>query len=108
MAIKYRVSTEHNVFPNLIIEERYNDTNPSVILGYRVTPQEGYVFYDATANDIEYDPETGLEKSVIYYKTVAGLPINFNFDIFPYVAVLRSEVDENYIFGGVTPPTETE
>ncbi len=113
MAIDYRPSTEHNIYPNLIVDERFDTTNPSKILGYRVRPQEGYVFYDSTANDTEpkIDPETGetvidfltglpVEVPVIYYRTVAGLPINYNFNNFPYIAVLRSAVDENYIFGG--------
>jgi hypothetical protein len=86
-----------HTFPNLVIEERWSN---GVMRGYRVTPAEGYVFYDSTANDTEPDPITGEDVPVIYYKTLAYLPSNCNFDNFPYVAVLRSSVDENYIFGG--------
>lgn len=85
------------VFPNITIERRYSNGEHR---GYRMTANDGYVFYDTTANDVELDPETGEEISVIYYHTIAFLPNNFNFDNFPYVAVPRDSVDENYIFGG--------
>lgn len=105
MANMYFLPTDYN-FPNLIIEGVYNaETNAHI--NYRVTPAEGYVFYDTNANDVETDPDTGEEIPVIYYKVLAYIPKNFNFDNFPYVAVLRSSVDENYIFGGGND-TETE
>jgi len=113
MAIKYRESTEHNIYPNITVDERYDDTNPTVITGFRVTANDGYVYYDRNAQDTElqvdpetgdyvYDPETGLpvEVPVTYYYRIKYLVRNYNFDNFPYVAVLRSTVDENYIFGG--------
>ena len=39
-----------------------------------------------------------IEIPVIHYFTLAGFPLNYNFDNFSWVAVLRSEVDENYIY----------
>lgn len=96
MAVITYLPTEHN-FPNLTVEGRYSD---GVLVGYRLTANEGYVFYDSTANDTEMDPETMMPIPVTYYYTLAYMPINCNFANFPYVAVLRSEVDENYIFGG--------
>lgn len=84
-------------FPNLTIEERWSN---DVMRGYRLTANSGYVFYDTTANNTESDPDTGEEISVIYYYTIAYLPSNFNFANFPWVAVPRDSVDENYIFGG--------
>lgn len=98
MADMYFLPTDYN-FPNLIVEGAYNaETNAHI--NYRVTPAEGYVFYDSTAQDKELDPITGELVDVIYYKVLAYIHKNFNFDNFPYVAVLRSSVDENYIFGG--------
>mgnify|MGYP007115388186 CR=1 FL=1 len=94
--VYYEVATDLN-FPNITIERRYYD---GVHSGYRMTANEGYVFYDTTANDTELNPETMEEVPVIYYYTIALLTTNFNFDNFPYVAVPRDSVDENYIFGG--------
>ena len=39
-----------------------------------------------------------IEIPVIHYFTLAGCPLNYNFDNFSWVADLRSEVDENYIY----------
>lgn len=85
------------VFPNITICRQYAD---GVLYGYRAYPNEGYVMYDTTDNNIDFDAETGEEISVTYYYTMAGFPANFNFANFTWVAVPRSEVDENYIFGG--------
>ena len=91
--------TDYN-FPNLTIEERYTN---DILRGYRLTANEGYVFYDSTEENFEpVDPSdpAGEQRPVTYYYTLAYLPLNYNFDNFQYVAVLRSSVDENYIFGG--------
>lgn len=82
-------------FPNMTVYRKYKD---GVHSAYRVNANGGYVMYDTTANDVEIDPDTDEEVSVIYYYTMVGLPLNYNFDNFHYVAVLRSTVDENYIF----------
>lgn len=92
--IVYEPSTYN--FPNLTIEKGMVD---GIVRLYRLTANEGYVFYDTTANDTETDPETMEERPVIYYRTVASLPANYNFANFPYIAVPRDSVDENYIFG---------
>ena len=90
------LNTNYN-FPNISI---YNTLKDGMLSSYKVVPNDGYVMYNTTENNTELDPETGEEISVIYYRTIAMLPKTFNFNNFPYVAVLRSEVDENYIFGG--------
>lgn len=94
-------------FPHIDIYNRYRD---GVLTGYKVYPQEGYVMYDTTDEytetqfdengDIVFD-ENGnpVEIPVRRYFTMAGLSLRTNFDNFTWVAVLRSEVDENYIFG---------
>lgn len=93
----YPIDTEHNIYPNITVRQVLRD---SVFTGWRINPNEGYVFYDTNANNTELDPETEEEIPVIYYYTEADLNPRYNWDNFSYVAVLRSEVDENYIFGG--------
>lgn len=89
------LNTNYN-FPNIYVYNRYRD---DVLTGYKVYPHDGYVMYRTNANDTELNPETGEEVPVRYYYTQAGLSLNHNFDNFYWVAVPRSEVDENYIFG---------
>lgn len=92
----YEMTTEFNV-PNITVYKRLRD---GVLVGYRINANEGYVFYDSRATNMEPDPETGIERPVTYYYVVAALPVTFNFENCPYIAVPRSTVDENYIFGG--------
>lgn len=99
---RYEVATDLQ-YENLTIYRRYVD---DVHSGYRLNANEGYVFYDSSAEDFAPDPDTGVLKPVVYYSTLAYLPLNYNFDNFSYVAVSRDSVDENYIFGNVTPPSE--
>lgn len=94
--ITEQIATEFN-FPNITI---YRVLSDGVLSAYKARPNEGYVMYNPNANDTEIDPETMEERPVIYYRTIAGFPKTYNFANFPYVAVLRSTVDENYIFGG--------
>jgi len=92
--------TDYN-FPNLTIESGWKVENENEThINYRLTANEGYVFYDTTESNTELDPETMEEIPVTYYYTLAYLHKNFNFNNFPYIAVPRNSVDENYIFGG--------
>lgn len=84
------------MFPNIIIERRYFNNE---FAGYRMTAEDGYVFYDTTENEVIIDPDTIEEIPVTYYYTLSYLPGNYNFDNFPWVAVPRDSVDENLIFG---------
>lgn len=88
------VSTAHN-YPNITVYRRIID---DVQTGWRITANEGYVIYDATANNTEIDPDTMEEIPVTYYYTVKNFSLNYNWDNFPWVAVPRDSVDENYIF----------
>lgn len=90
------LNTTYN-FPNLKVYNRYKD---GVLCAYRVYPDDGYVMYDSSRYDTELNPDTMEEVEVTYYFTMASLALRYNFDNFSWVAVLRSEVDENYIFGG--------
>lgn len=87
--------------PNLSV---YKTLVDGVQNGWRVIPNDGYVMYDTAANNMELDPDTEEEIPVIYYYTRLECPLNTNFDTFTWVAVLRSTVDENYIFGGGDEP----
>lgn len=98
------IDTSFN-FPNIDIYKKLKD---GVHSAWRVYPQEGYVMYDT--NDQNYIPNPDNEMELIpatFYYTMAGLPLNYNFDNFSWVAVLRSEVDENFIFGGGDKDYET-
>ena len=92
----YELATDYN-YPNINIYRRYYNGEFN---GWKAETADGYVMYNPNANNTELDPETGLERPVIYYYTGTDLPLRYNIDNFPYVAVLRSSVDENYIFGG--------
>ena len=91
----YEISAEHNIYPNLTVEDRFRD---GVTSGWRVTANEGYVFYDTTEENFELD-ENGNEVPVIYYYTLMMFSQYFNWANFSLVAVPRDSVDENYIFG---------
>lgn len=101
MAIEYQVSTTHNVYPNLTVEEGFNPETPDTLIMYRVTANEGYVFKDtAEEPSLEYNPETGEDEPVTYYYRIAYLIPNFDFTNFSFVAVLESEVPADNIHGG--------
>lgn len=91
----YILDTEH-VYPNLTIKKVLHD---GTLTFYNLRANDGYVMYRTDANDMEMD-EYGEWHPVIYYYTRATLPPIFNFDTqFTWVAVPRSTVDENMIFG---------
>lgn len=91
----HELSTEY-VFPNISVYKKLKD---GVQYGWRVNANEGYVIYDPNAPQIELD-ENENEITVFYYYTIKQLPLSFDFSTFPWVAVPRDSVDENYIFGG--------
>lgn len=90
------IATEFS-FPHIDIYRRYADGE---FWGYKVLAQEGYVFYDTTANDTTIDEETMEEIPVTYYYRIRLLTRNYDMNNFSLVAVPRDSVDENYIFGG--------
>lgn len=91
----YEIATEYT-FPNITVYKALRD---GVLTGYRINANEGYVMYDTRRNDVGYDPITMEEIPVTYYYTVSEVPLAFDFVNFPWVAVPRDSVDENYIFG---------
>lgn len=81
--------------PHIDIYGKYAD---GVLCGYRAQVQDGYVMHDTTEKHYEY-PEPDCDPiPVIYYYTCAHLPAVTDFNSFPWEAVERSGVDENYIF----------
>ena len=92
----YEIATEFN-FPNITI---YNRLVDGVKRGWRANANEGYVFYDTTAQDFEQPTPDSEPIPVTYYYTVRLFPTNYNMANFSLVAVPRDSVDENYIFGG--------
>ena len=97
MVVWTEVLDESFSFPHIDIYQTLRDGE---LRSYVARGQEGYVLYNPNANNTEMDPDTMEEVPVTYYYVSVGIPATFNFDNFPYVAKLRSEVDENYIFGG--------
>lgn len=93
----YEIDTEHNIYPNLTVYKRHLE---GVWSGWSIFANDGYVFYDANANNVEIDPETDEERPVIYYYTQTHKSARYNWANFALVAVPRDSVDENYIFGG--------
>ena len=98
----FEVATDYN-FPHIIVYRKLKD---GVQTAWRINAEEGYVFYDTTANYTETDPETMEEIPVTYYYTVASLPMRTDMTNFPWAAVPRDSVDENYIFGVDEPEHE--
>lgn len=101
MAVYTEEIATDKVYPNLTIYRKFKD---GVHYAWKMTANEGYVFYDTSENNTEIDPDTMEERPVIYYHTIASFPLNYNWDNFPYVAVPRDSVDENYIFGVTDKP----
>ena len=96
MVIKYRVSTPHNIYPNLTIYEKYYEDAPETIIGFRLNANEGYVFYDPNDIYTNTNPETFEETTEFHYFSVMYFPKNYNFARFPYIAVLLNDDISNY------------
>lgn len=86
----YQESTTHS-YPNFTVYDWLED---GVLIGWRVNPNEGYVFYDINEHATDLDPETGEEVEVHFYYTVRYFPDDYNWENFSLVAVPRSEVGE--------------
>lgn len=105
MSTAYTVSPTITL-PNITVEEKYID---GVLKAHRLTAHDGYVMYDTLAENYEpADPMNpgGEQVRVNYYFRQATIPIRVPFENWGWVAVLESEVDENYIFGGDTNKPE--
>ena len=90
------INTNFN-YPHIDIFNKYKD---GVLMRYEVKAQEGYVMYesDRVNADIGFNPDTEEEFMTTYYYIISGMPLNYNFDNFKWVAIDRNSVDNNYIF----------
>ena len=97
MAEYTRVLNTSFNFPNIDI---FNILKDGVKTRFEAVPHEGYVMYDTNdemtepkidteTGDFVKDPETGdvIEVPVTHYYTLAGFPLNYNFDNFSWKAV---------------------
>ena len=103
MAVWTREINTNYSFPNIGI---LNVLKDGVLSRYEAVPHEGYVMYDINDNTTEpkIDLETGelildeegniIEVPIIYYFTLAGFPLKYNFDRFPWVAVKLEEINK--------------
>lgn len=84
--ITYEMSVDHNGYPDLTVWDRLQDGRPA---GFRVTADEGFVFYDPTEEvPPALDPVTGEEiPGEIYYARVRYLPRNYDWSKFALEAV---------------------
>lgn len=101
MDFTYVISPDRNIYPNLTVHEK---SLGGEFAGWEVRANEGYVFYDANANDVGYDPETMEEIPVTYYYVIRSFPKTYNWANFALVAVPRDSVPEDMIFGGGDEP----
>lgn len=97
----YPIDVEHNIYPNITVCKRLCD---GVLSGWRITANEGYVMYDTEEDNSYVDPDTNELVSPIYYYTAAHKPATYNWNNFHYVAVPRSSVPEDMIFGVTQKP----
>ena len=66
----------------------YNKCKDGVHQAYRAYPHTGYVMYSPTNDVITVkDQKTGKEITEIYYCKMVGMPLNYNFENFDYIAV---------------------
>lgn len=89
--VTYEISTEHNIYPGMTVYDCFSDGVPS---GWRVNANEGYVFYDTTANDVELDESGMVEVPVTYYYVIRHLSKFYNWANFALVSVPRDSVEE--------------
>ena len=97
MSVAYaeEVATD-KAFPHIDV---YRTLMDGVQTGWRLATETGYVMYDKTDDNTQLDPDTMVERSVVYYYTGAELPLGYRFSTFPWVAVPRDSVEESYVFG---------
>lgn len=94
----YEVDVEHNIYPNMTVEKRYYNNE---FAGWRVMANDGYVIYDDNEECTEFDILTLKEVPVKYYFAATYKNPRYNWSKFNYVAELREQVDEKYIFDGM-------
>ena len=92
--IEYELILDHN-YPNIIVWRRWDNGEFS---GWKFEVEEGYVMYNPNEIYYEINIETDEEIPVFYYYTQYNTSAKYQIENFPYIAVPRIAVDENYIF----------
>lgn len=95
MAYVYEINTDFNI-ANITVRNCLNDGE---LAFFELTPNEGYVMYDETANDVEYDEETDTFVPTIYYSRLCYVPPFRPNWVNNWTAVLESEVPADHISG---------
>lgn len=79
---------------------------------YTIVPNVGYVLHDNTYDTLEHNEDMTEVINTIpgYRRSMATCAFAYDFTVNPreFYAVLESEVDENYIFGGTDPKPEVQ
>jgi hypothetical protein len=85
------------IFENTTMQASYNSSNE--LIGYRVSPCEGYVLHTSSYDEPVIDKETGEETGEVilgYIDSYVMLTHNYDFETNPLniYAVLKSETDK--------------
>ena len=86
MTIEYK-KTDFN-YPNLTIQAGYSEADE--LVNYKVTPDKGYVMSN-TNNETVKSNFIKKDETPSPYSSISYLPKNYNFNNFPWVAVLAPE-----------------
>lgn len=95
MAYVYEINTDFNI-TNITVRNCLNDGELEF---FELTPNEGYVMYDTTANDVEYDEKTDTFVPTICYSRLCYIPSFRPNWVYNWTAVLESEVPADHISG---------
>ena len=84
-------------------------TENGVLIGYTITPNDGYVLHDKGMDEPVYDEETGDPTGEVrlgYRRTTASCGANYDFVVNPreFYAVPENSVPADQIFGITTKP----
>lgn len=89
--VTYRISKEHNNHPNLTI---YDTLVDGVLAGWKITANDGYVFYDTNEEIVEVEEGAEEVQPEIYYSTEGYFPLTLDWSAFGITAVLESSTKE--------------
>lgn len=92
--IKYELINT-NSYPNINLYCRFDGESFS---GWKFETTEGYVMYNPEEIYYEIDFETEEEIPVFYYYTQYITSAKYDIESFPYIAISRDLVNEQYIF----------
>lgn len=91
---KTEENTEFNIDNITVLNKLYGGE----LYAYKIIANNGFVMYDATAEDKYTDAETGAEVPCVHYYRNVDIPIKYGNAIKDYVAVEESAVNKDFIF----------